>query len=357
MLTEPLLYGRIYGRITVQSLVQRGASFSAGRALEPNPNIVHRSIKDLDQSLTTWGYASPTVASYTARDEFAINDDHGSQELDNFAVDARGQKLQAWGYYTAQNSQSLAISDVTAAEDNSPGYATTNGYQSQNWNDYAADISGLQPQQLSNFATDTINQDWAQIWHNSTIDTSLQPSQDMSGFAFNANAYQSQTPAYVTTTGYCQEMQPFVTSDAGFHTQVPGNDAYVNATDNGSSKWDNMAVDNTSHLAWAMPLTTGPAPTPVANASNIMVNASTTSPMTNHNGDGDSDTADSSRPTCSRCGKTFGRAADLARHAGKHDPAKRTHRCPVGGCDYMGNYRKDKLINHVKNCHPGVHVS
>jgi len=58
------------------------------------------------------------------------------------------------------------------------------------------------------------------------------------------------------------------------------------------------------------------------------------------------------RSTCLVCKKTFSRVSDLRRHANKHDPESRKHFCHVEGCKYSGSYREDKIISHMKNCHP-----
>ena len=57
------------------------------------------------------------------------------------------------------------------------------------------------------------------------------------------------------------------------------------------------------------------------------------------------------RSTCGTCNKTFTRRSDMERHAKKHQPTMRIYHCSVGGCEYEGSYRKDKLEAHVKNCH------
>lgn len=59
---------------------------------------------------------------------------------------------------------------------------------------------------------------------------------------------------------------------------------------------------------------------------------------------------------CTTCFRTFKRPSDLERHAKKHRPDSRIHQCPVQGCEYRSNYRKDKLREHVKRCHPGLRV-
>ena len=66
------------------------------------------------------------------------------------------------------------------------------------------------------------------------------------------------------------------------------------------------------------------------------------------------DGAKDARPTCSTCGKTFGRGSDLQRHEQKHLPNK-PFRCVVAGCGYKGSYRKDKLDQHVRIRHQSAH--
>lgn len=51
------------------------------------------------------------------------------------------------------------------------------------------------------------------------------------------------------------------------------------------------------------------------------------------------------RPTCPTCNRSFGRQADLHRHAKKHRADAKVFRCAC--CGYR-NYRKDKLDEHVK---------
>ena len=51
------------------------------------------------------------------------------------------------------------------------------------------------------------------------------------------------------------------------------------------------------------------------------------------------------RPTCPTCNRSFGRQADLHRHAKKHRADAQVFRCAC--CGYS-NYRKDKLDEHVK---------
>ena len=54
---------------------------------------------------------------------------------------------------------------------------------------------------------------------------------------------------------------------------------------------------------------------------------------------------------CLTCAQTFTRRADLKRHTKKHQPNMRVYHCYVEGCNYRGNYRKDKLQQHVSNRH------
>ena len=61
----------------------------------------------------------------------------------------------------------------------------------------------------------------------------------------------------------------------------------------------------------------------------------------------------SHRYPCLCCDKTYGRRGDMERHARKHQ-AVRQYQCPVQGCEYKGNYRKDKVNQHIENRHPGV---
>lgn len=62
----------------------------------------------------------------------------------------------------------------------------------------------------------------------------------------------------------------------------------------------------------------------------------------------------SGRAICPDCGTTFTRPKDLERHAQKHQSGARHQRCVVPGCDYPGNYKKDKLRDHVRRRHPGM---
>ena len=55
------------------------------------------------------------------------------------------------------------------------------------------------------------------------------------------------------------------------------------------------------------------------------------------------------RALCTKCNQTFGRQADLERHALKHRP--KNIKCHVQGCKYR-TYRKDKLGEHVRRRHP-----
>lgn len=57
------------------------------------------------------------------------------------------------------------------------------------------------------------------------------------------------------------------------------------------------------------------------------------------------------RHRCPTCNRTFSRVTDLERHAKKHDPGMRVYHCDVVGCEYQGNYRKDKRDAHVRMCH------
>lgn len=54
---------------------------------------------------------------------------------------------------------------------------------------------------------------------------------------------------------------------------------------------------------------------------------------------------------CTKCDETFSRPADLERHAKKHLPGMKVHKCLVAGCDYEGNYWKDKLDQHFRKRH------
>lgn len=56
------------------------------------------------------------------------------------------------------------------------------------------------------------------------------------------------------------------------------------------------------------------------------------------------------RPTCTNCNRSFGRQADLDRHAKKHQADPNAFRCAVAGCGYS-SYRKDKLNEHVRRRH------
>ena len=62
------------------------------------------------------------------------------------------------------------------------------------------------------------------------------------------------------------------------------------------------------------------------------------------------------RPTCATCGESFGRQADLDRHARKHRAGSNIFRCPVPGCEFS-NYRKDKLAEHVRRRHRHRHLA
>lgn len=59
------------------------------------------------------------------------------------------------------------------------------------------------------------------------------------------------------------------------------------------------------------------------------------------------------RPTCTECNQTFGRKADLDRHARIHQADSNVFQCQVEGCKYS-NYRKDKLDEHVKRRHQAL---
>jgi uncharacterized Zn-finger protein len=59
-------------------------------------------------------------------------------------------------------------------------------------------------------------------------------------------------------------------------------------------------------------------------------------------------------PTCAECGLAFSRFADLYRHFNVHLPERRKYCCVVKSCKDKNNYRKDKLISHVKNRHERV---
>ena len=59
------------------------------------------------------------------------------------------------------------------------------------------------------------------------------------------------------------------------------------------------------------------------------------------------------RFTCSVCNQDFSRRGDMERHARKYRLDSWLH-CPVQGCTYRGNSRKDKVNQHIKNRHPGV---
>ena len=59
------------------------------------------------------------------------------------------------------------------------------------------------------------------------------------------------------------------------------------------------------------------------------------------------------RFTCTVCNQDFSRRGDMERHARKHRLDSWLH-CPVQGCSYGGNSRKDKVNQHIRNRHPGV---
>ena len=59
------------------------------------------------------------------------------------------------------------------------------------------------------------------------------------------------------------------------------------------------------------------------------------------------------RPTCAKCSKSFTRKADLDRHAKKHQADAKIFRCGVVGCTF-DNYRKDKVLVHIRRRHGGV---
>ena len=61
------------------------------------------------------------------------------------------------------------------------------------------------------------------------------------------------------------------------------------------------------------------------------------------------------RPTCSICGKSFSRQADLERHAKKHRADATVHHCPHAGCAYS-YHRKDKVDEHARRLHRGRRV-
>ena len=60
-----------------------------------------------------------------------------------------------------------------------------------------------------------------------------------------------------------------------------------------------------------------------------------------------------SKIRCSICGSSCPRERDLKRHAKLHDPEPRSWYCKIAGCETMkGLKRKDKLMAHIRKCHP-----
>ena len=57
------------------------------------------------------------------------------------------------------------------------------------------------------------------------------------------------------------------------------------------------------------------------------------------------------RTKCQSCQKTFARSSDMRRHAQKHRPGEPMFQCGVRECGYGGSNRRDKIIQHVRNCH------
>lgn len=69
--------------------------------------------------------------------------------------------------------------------------------------------------------------------------------------------------------------------------------------------------------------------------------------------------APGARYACAICKKTFRRPSDLQRHEGKHRSGPKKFDCPSERCAFKaerGFYRKDKMVNHVKNRHPEIDV-
>ena len=57
------------------------------------------------------------------------------------------------------------------------------------------------------------------------------------------------------------------------------------------------------------------------------------------------------RAKCQSCQKTFARSSDMRRHALKHRTGEPRFQCGVRACGYGGSHRRDKIIQHVRNCH------
>lgn len=57
---------------------------------------------------------------------------------------------------------------------------------------------------------------------------------------------------------------------------------------------------------------------------------------------------------CPFCHKTFGRLADMNRHAATHVTTAKRHECLIGNCEHRGSqgfYRRDKLLTHQRTVH------
>ncbi|KAM0802808.1 hypothetical protein BDR22DRAFT_819481 [Usnea florida] len=90
-----------------------------------------------------------------------------------------------------------------------------------------------------------------------------------------------------------------------------------------------------------------------APSSNTPLEAAVYLPKTPHaTHDNDLDLAPQ-RPTCTKCNQAFTRKADLDRHAKKHQADAKVFRCGVVGCTF-DNYRKDKVLVHIRRRHGGV---
>lgn len=262
--------------------------------------------------------------------------------------------MYGWNHH-ATGSAYFQADNANATDSRIPVYDTdynpVNEYQASFLENVVVSAPGSQSLDLDSFPVGA-NQF-------QTSQNSLSPRFDGDGPYYQCvdrHVYHDEVPgANLNMDGYDQDyypqtlgIEPTFNSNTGCHDWMPSTES-------------NMNYDETDYLSWLSNInmnanahTNGAMSAKISNATlhQVQIASAPLARLGSPTMDIDK-TATTSQPTCPTCHKVFRRLADLARHAGVHDPAKRTHRCPVQYCIYRPSYRKDKLVNHMKKRHAG----